>query len=123
MTAKTNSDYSKAYYNQRKRNKVTLSVEKITTELAKFIFKHNEEDYYRLFRNNLEIFTSVENLDKETKEIRYVVLRNPLNVIKAYAVMGDLELTGKLSELYISPSDYKKLENYNIKGGQLKIGR
>lgn len=111
----TSSEYSKAYYNQRKRNKVTLEMEKISIDLAKFIFKCSEEDFTRLFKNDFSLFTSLNNLDGETKSLNFLVLRNSLNKIKGYHLLGDgFVIKGDLSDLVLSSEDLNKLESLGV---------
>lgn len=107
-------NYSKAYYNKRKRNTVTLSIERVTPVLCKFIFKNNIGDYYKLF-NDLKVFTTTEHLDEDIKKVNFIVLRNPLKRIRAYAIIGSNKLIGDYNELIISNEDANRLRTqYNI---------
>ena len=117
----TNSDYSKAYYNQRKRNRVNLKMEKISIDLAKFIFKNDEEDFARLFKNDFTLFTSLNNLDSETKSLNFLVLRNPLDRIRGYLLLGDgRQLKGDLEDLVLNNEDLDKLESLGIETSKLR---
>ena len=71
MSLNTGSEYSKAYYNQRKRNKVDIKIEILTPELATFIFKNDSMEYKSLFGENMKYMTCTDGLDEKTMNYRF----------------------------------------------------
>ena len=110
----TQSDYSKAYYNQRKRKKAEVSLEYLTPDLANFIFKHNPREYREIYGDNLLYLTDTSTVPRELKGIYYVVIRNVLGDLKAYFRYGTNNLVGDIKDMEFTSEQLEELKIYGV---------
>lgn len=104
--------YRKAYYKLSARSKLEISIENLSSQVAKFLFQKYSEEYVNMFGDTIYPLMGAETLEGKPP---LGVIRYGSNIVGVFSLEGSGKFLGDLNGLPLSRKDITLLERYNVR--------